>query len=342
LFLALLSFLSIFSFFILPYQIWIVALPIGITLMVAIVFFIILYRRSGMVPLEEIGFWYVGIVSLYSIYPLVIFVKKFTFNDWRIVYIYQPNPEQVARLGWIHVAYIVVFALFYLIGRKRRASSFCQRKSLGKFSVSVAVVLFLSIEIFLYLLGRIYPLSVSSYYEKFLVFRKLPMLLQQVVTKLNGIQFVLIVLLLSFLFAAYGRWRWLIWGWLSLEVIVKFKQQLGVGSDRTWLMLIFVAVITLYHIRVKPISLRVFLLTGTAALAFFLILGFIRQNIGSDGGSNPGIFNKNTEFESIFANAYDIRERIKTGNIPKASLSFYLADFTALVPQQFFHQTFKY
>jgi hypothetical protein len=179
----------------------------------------------------------------------------------------------------------------------------------------------------------VYGLGQSdSYEESYLMYRGLPLVLQQVLNHLNGMIFtleILIMLLLVRNFHQYKRW---ILGWVCFQIASLFVT--GVGS-RTELLVILMAFGVSYHYWVRPIKMRVALIVGTVGLLLFMSLGIVRglRELNTDNGINPlGYAN---EFEIVLGNAYDI-SHIRTGGEAKDIFpQFYLSDFFNLVPQQF-------
>ena len=157
--------------------------------------------------------------------------------------------------------------------------------------------------------------------------RRLPILLAQLFNHLNGMKYVLSVMLLATLFSRYPASRSLITGWLVAVAIITLAR---LGS-RTELVLLILSATMMYDTLLGPIRPRLVMTVAACGLIGFVAFGAVRNgiNITDDGGViNP--FSYATEFESLFANAVHLdRERPTLEKLPTA---FYLADVAAIHP----------
>jgi hypothetical protein len=290
-------------------------------------------RRDGSIPWFEIGAVYAAVVTLYFVYPMIGYLalgQSYTpLNDARL-YMLQPQAEDIGYIGWLYVCHLMAFAGAYLIfrGRLPRSQLFLNPPRL---SIVVAiVVMYVAIEAFGLFVGLFYNTSADTYLGTYLVARRLPLPVAQLFNHLNGIKYVLSLMLLATLFSRYPASRRLIVGWVTIVAAITVAR---LGS-RTEFVLLVLSVTMMYDLLVRPVRPRLLLAVATVGLMAFVVFGAIRNGVrfGSDGSTvNP--FAYATEFESLFANALHL-EHVKStiGELPP---SFYLADFAALVPQQF-------
>jgi hypothetical protein len=114
---------------------------------------------------------------------------------------------------------------------------------------------------------------------------------------------------------------------------------------RTELILTLLGAGLLYHRFVKRIQPLVAVATGTTILGIFLLLGFLRGGSSSSLGSTyfaetiidnrKILFSIGTEFQTLFAGAYDLTKMIQEGDIKHIPLQLHFYDLLMVVPQQF-------
>ena len=313
-----------------------VMLPI-ITATCGIVFFFwMLHQRQGRIfPFFETGAVYVAIVSLYTLYPLFGFISNglsYTpFNDSRL-YVAQPTPQEIGTIGWYYVVHLMSFIVAYLLVRGRLPRKQTRFKTPDQTTLLVVVLLYLVIKGFFLFLGLFFDLSAGSYSESYLVSGRLPLVLAQLWNHLNGAIVVLALVIMAALFGNYRKYRLLIFGWLILLTLITFYR---LGS-RTELVLLLLSSAMMFHHLVKPIRFRLVVLVGVAGLCSFVILGLQRRGLPlSELDLEFKPFAYASEFEIIFANAYDLCRLKAKGVIGDLPVTFYLSDLLALVPQQF-------
>jgi oligosaccharide repeat unit polymerase len=311
-----------------------VTAPLACGVAAAALFFWALWcRRYPLVPWFEVGAVYLTVVTLYMAYPLIGYLalgQVYTpLNDSRLTQL-QPGPEEVGSIGWLYVWHLVSFALTYLIvrGRTRIRSAPLRRPGTPVFIAVVAI--YLAIEGFVIFLGLFYNIGAQSYAETYLAVRRLPLLFAQLANHLSGIKYVLSIMLLAALFSRYSTSKPIIAAWIVVSGAVTMAR---LGS-RTQLVLLVLSAAMMYHSVVKPLSPRVVLSIAATGLTGFIVFGILRNGMMLPGGGiawNPFVYA--SEFENLFANGVHLA-RVKD-SIPELPMAFYLADFAALVPQQF-------
>ena len=310
-----------------------VTAPLAVGLFATLAFFWTLWcRRDGMMPWFELGAVYVTAVVLYMAYPLVGYLalgQTYTLlNDNRLAMM-QPDAAEVGQIGWLYVCHLVAFGVAYLLTRGRLVIHDTPLRRPGPSVLMAAAIAYLAIEAFQLSLGFFFDMSASTYIESFLVSRRLPLFLAQLLNHLSGIQYPLSLMLLAALFERYQKYRPLILAWLLLMTAITLTR---LGS-RTDLVLLVMSAAMMYHALVRPLPSRVVLSIGVAGLVGFLAFGVVRGG----GLQRPDTLPLNpfayaSEFETLFANAVHLnRQKDLLGELPVA---FYLADLGALIPQQ--------
>lgn len=310
-----------------------VTAPLTIALFTALGFVRALaYRGRGVVPWFELGVIYLATVTLYLVYPLIGFLaidQVYTaHNDGRLRSL-RPDVSEVGRAAWLYVCHIVAFALMYLLVRGRlMLSQLPLRRPTPAIFLAMAIV-YILIEAFVVFLGLFFDLSSSNYAGTYLAVRRLPLVFAQLLNHLGGVKYALSLMLLAALFCRYRTFKPLIATWL---LVVAAITMIRLG-DRTEFVLLVMAATMMYHAMVKPLSPGVVIMVAGTGLAGFVAFGALR-NVAGDVGrlSNFNPFMYSSEFESMFGNAVHLnRVRGAIGDLPPA---FYLADLTAVLPQQ--------
>jgi oligosaccharide repeat unit polymerase len=290
-------------------------------------------RRYGRVPWFEIGVLYVGVVSVYLAYPLIGFLaigQHYTpTNDGRLA-LTQPDASVVAAIGWLYVAHLAGFVAGYLCVRHRVE---LRRVSLPRPDAPIFIALlvgYLLIEGYVLALGLFYNTTASTYIESYLVARRLPLTLAQLLNHLGGIRYALAVMLMTALFTRYPRTRLVIAAWLIVSGVATVAR---LGS-RTEFVLLVLSAAVIYDTLVRPIPTRLIAGLGAAGLAGFIFFGIVRDR-GAEAG--PSVQTRNpfaygSEFENLFGNAVHLS--VNRSAIPQLPVAFYFTDFAALVPQQ--------
>jgi len=100
-------------------------------------------------------------------------------------------------------------------------------------------------------------------------------------------------------------------------------------------MVVLSALIITYHLFVKRFTRRATWLLCLAGLLLFLGLGMIRMlHLYSSDEAVVSLLASRNEFETLFANAYDLRELKATGQTDDIFPGLYFSDVANLIPQQ--------
>jgi hypothetical protein len=309
-----------------------VAAPAFVTGISALVFFAILAHRSRLLPIDEIGTWYVAAVAVYTILPLVVFfvlgLSYTPLNDIRL-FNSQPLPGEVAEIGWYYATYLLAFMVVYLYVRGNPVGAAETLPPMSRSTVVVVVVLWLLANLFFIVIRLFFDLSAETYWEGYLAVQRLPVLARQIYRLVGGVRLVLSLALLVWLFQDRRRW-WIIAVWVICQIVITLTQ----AGERTTLMMLIASILILYHRLVRPLSARSAALFGAVSLSAFLALGVYRVYRHSEDPSSFRIAISATEFESLFANSLDIKQRKASNELTDVPIGFYFGEFTSVIPSQ--------
>jgi hypothetical protein len=311
---------------------WVIA-PLLTTVAAVGLFSLTLSGRYGSLPLDDLGLWHLGIVSLYIVLPLVVYVAlgfQYTpLNDSRL-FSAQPPPEFVAYVAWLHVIYLVAASAMYLW--TTRGSTF--RRSpvtpLATSTALAAICVWIGCEVFLTGMGIIYRLSSGSYLESYIVVQELPLVARQLYRLVTGIRVVASLFVLVWLFTNYERRKWLIAAWIG---VIAAATVFG-GGSRTPLMIVLAGSVILYHRFVRPISFYRAFAIGLTVILVFTGLGVWRQVELAESGEPFTLGVGTGEFDAVFGTAVDLEQRRIQHEYSIRSPALYLSEIVAPVPSQ--------
>jgi oligosaccharide repeat unit polymerase len=313
---------------------WSVTAPLATALVVSVLFYRVLWkRRRRVMPWFEIGAVYVAVVTLYTAYPLVGFLAidgHYTITNDNRLWALQPTAEEVGDIAWLYAWHLGSFSAAYLLvrGRLRLSQPPLRSPSIAVF-IAVAA-LYASILGFTIFVGLFYDTSASNYLETYLVQQRLPLLIAQGFSHLNGMKQALAIVLLAGLFSRYPKTRAIIIGWIALAALISVARL----ASRTDLVLLILASAMMYQLVVRPLSLRFVLTVAGAGLTGFIVLGLLRHGVVTEGHSWFSVFTYASEFEVLMANAVDLAQKQSIGSLSVLPAGFHFADLTGLVPQQ--------
>jgi len=309
-----------------------VAAPAFVAGISALVFFAILAHRSRLLPIDEIGTWYVAAVAVYTILPLAVILAlglSYTpLNDIRL-FNTQPLPGEIAEIGWYYATYLLVFIVTYLYVRGNPVGTAAALPPMPRSTVVVVIVLWLLASLFFVVIRQFFDLSAETYWEGYLAVQRLPVLVRQIYRLVGGVRLVLSLALLVWLFQDRRRW-WLIAVWVVCQIVITLTQ----AGERTTLMMLIASILILYHRLVRPLSARNAALLGAVSLSAFLALGIYRVYRHAEDPSSFRIAISATEFESLFANSLDIKQRKESSELTNVPIGFYLGEFMSVIPSQ--------
>jgi hypothetical protein len=301
-----------------------IALPLAAAVLLAVWFWLLLARRSSVPPTGEIGAWFVAIVLLYTVVPLIVYLligQEFTpFNDNRLVVV-NPPPSEMAAVAWLYVLFLASFAVAYLAIRGRVGNPVFKKEMIDPQTLGVLFGMWLVLQLLAFVF--VPKFATSSYEQSYVAAGSLPLVVRQIVKLSSSWGFILALGLRVWLFQAYSQRKLIIWLWVAYDVFVAVTSP----GARTGIVVTIAATLLLYHYFVKPVKPRIALIFAVGVVVGFLVLGVLRAGSGTAPVAGG-------EFESLFANAIDLRSRVASGEVGNLPLSFHLADLLAAVPSQ--------
>jgi oligosaccharide repeat unit polymerase len=312
-----------------------VILPMLVILIVEVVFLRALQKRAGEIQVFEIGVIFSSVILLYTVLPFLTFLANgWTFSplgDARL-FAAQPSPREIAPIYWYYFLFFASFVLTYIILRGRNRHVIAKHQRPENHIFWTMLLCYVAIRIFFIFVRVQYKIDdAEDYGESYLLYQGLPLFLQQLANHLGGMALTLQLLLMAFMVFDFKKYRFIILGWVFFEFLglVLF----GVGA-RTGLFALLFAFVMTYHVAVKRLSIRTIAIVGLSVLILFVGLGIVRALSGSSPDAGFALLSSSNEFDSIFANAYDLRELKALGRTDDIFPQFYFADFLNLIPQQ--------
>jgi len=308
--------------------------PVLLSIVVAVIFFSALRKKNrGVVPVE-IGSFYFTIVFLYCALPFAIYaINGFTYHLLSDARLYQANPSQgdLLYIGYHYILYLAVFAFSYLLFRKPATGFVGQQYYRASMSMVVLLIIaYLLLEFPLLtlkysVLGTLVP---EDYGQEYLWMKDLPQIVQQLLNHAGAIGFSIQIFIVTYLLLDYRRTKLLIVALLGVKFVIVTMTH----GARTEFAALLVGAVVCYYNFVKPLTLWKAVIVGVVLVGLFLGLGWSRDFQGASHGV-PAAYLPSTEFESLFANAYDVQARKRAGEVDAPEL-YPVEGIINLMPQQ--------
>ena len=312
-----------------------VAWPIGVIVLAAAGLVLVIHWRDRSPSYFEVGVLYAGIVALYGAYPpLIAALNRFQFpatTDGRFSSA-QPSAAEMASITWWYAIYLVAFCAAYLLVRPRHSTRREPVHPPGRALIIAAVLLLLVSKLFFLVLAMFYNLRAGSYSEQYILVRSLPLVLRQLANVFEGMSVSLQIIILAALFCYYHRTKW---------IIVIFVAALGgfvvmARGGRTELFVVVLAALQLRDQLVRRIPAKVIAIVAVAGFALYMMMGILRQDDRQFRMLHvEEITAGYTDFEGIFANAYDLKYILNISGAFRGQPALLFADIAAVIPQQF-------
>jgi oligosaccharide repeat unit polymerase len=312
-----------------------VIVPVLATIAVELVFLKAVRRRAGRTEFFEIGVFFSLVVMVYSLLPSLSYVVNglsySPFGDGRL-FAAQPTPNEVAPIYWLYFLFLAAFTATYWARRGHNRLAQYSPPTVDNRIFWILVIAYLTLRLFFVFVRVHYSIAEpETYGETYLLFKDLPLVVQQLANHLSGMVLTLQLAIMVFMVLNYRQYKLLIFFWIGAEFLSLAFLQIGARSGLFVLLLVFLAS---YHVAVRRLTKRLVAIVGISALLLFLALGVVRsvQNSSLDEGIN--LLASSNEFDAVFANAYDIRELKAQGRTSEIFPRFYVGDFLNLIPQQ--------
>ncbi len=314
----------------------VIAAPVVSILIIVYIATRVITRRDGYLPFVDIGMFTVGVTTLYVIYPAIMFIisnaELSVLSDARL-YAYEPSPQQLSRVLWWGFWYISSLTISYCYFRRRSSFVSDIPVLLPRRTEMLAIVfLFLAIKLYIILVQILFGVNLKPSYAYLEVgANALPLIVQQLTTKIMGFQIVIDVCIILILVSKFHikSYRYLLIAWISL-VLVDTLITLGSRSGAAILLLTwFIA-----HQRLRAsVNYVKTLIISVLFLIAILTYGILRE--GATGVDTfKLIFTMSNEFQSLFTTAFDLIQRRESGLLPSIPWEFYFADLLRIIPQQ--------
>ncbi|HYC48816.1 MAG TPA: hypothetical protein VED01_25335 [Burkholderiales bacterium] len=311
-----------------------VAVPLYLIVSIVSLFLAFLTQRDGKFPYFDIGVFCALVTGFYLAYPLLAYlISGLTWSemsDNRLL-VYNATPAQFARVAWWGVVYLLFLCTSYALVRRypaARAGEGLEEPSRTAVAGMIALVAFTAL--YTQLVQIVFQVDLNPSYEaNARTAQQLPLLLQQVTTRLFAIatvlQFALILLLVNHWSDVF--WRYVLITWAALQAIMVI---LVFGARSSIVFFVVAWVLAHQRLRSQLHPLTVFA-AGIALIAAAMLYGLVR-----DIGNHPvdSIFAASSEFQALYATAYDLIRLRETGMLVSVPWQMYIADLLRLIPQQ--------
>jgi hypothetical protein len=323
-----------------------VVLPVLVMANIAVFFATTLLAKGPKepLPLFEIGTVYCAVLTVYSLVPFLNYLladMSWTGMSDKRLLSHIASPEDVGSVAWKYVVYFSSFAAAYLClrakaGSQKRTAVISDSPSLVVVALPLAVLI-----IYFYLLKMIWGVDANPSYSRIsdslLNLKRLPLIVVQVSGHLRGMLLLLKMALVFLLFEKWESkwWRSVLGLWLTAET---FYTILNLGP-RFETALILMSALLFYHRLVKPFRLSQAVIIGILFVAGFQMVGIARNYVLGSRKPVPevtfqSLASMTSEFQSVFATAYDLEQMKKTGQLEEIPPQLYVSDFLMPVPQQ--------
>jgi hypothetical protein len=328
--------ISITLFAIFPIEKVYILLPTLATIIVFLVFSIILKKRVGDNLFGELGFVYLALAVAYTVFPaltfLVIDLNLASGWVWEKLSLLLPAPYELGIHLWRHVIFISGVAAGYLIVRGRgipRLGPIVDPK--GKDGPSIV---FLIMMISVCILGiTMLSAPVTTYIDHYTRFDHLSWFALRFVYLCLLLKVGCYFILITFLFRHYQKFKLLII--FTVLVLCTYETAYSFGS-RIETLTILLGVVCLYHYTVKPITLKMGLMSFLAIATLFSALELFRSsgfnlNVAQDAVSREGGMPA-SEFGAVYFTSFHLYAERTQGTLPKRELAMFFNDFISLIP----------
>ena len=314
-------------------------LPIVSVLAIMTVFGRRLQRAtSGHFDFFELGFIFAATVCLYLLFPVLSFVANgmsFPFVGDNRLFLSQPDVFAVSYLAWFYVLFLAAFVVAYLRIRGKGEIRTGDFPSPPIFTGTVIILFYILCKLFFVALTIGFDLPApTSYGGSYLTFIRLPLVLQQVASRINGAMLIIQIALVVLAMRDAKKRKLVVFLWLTSELVFTFWR---LGARTTLFMLLITTLIS-YHYLVRKMAWRTVVVFALCGISLFLGLGYMRSSSSARFSETPAgsILSTATEFDSLFATAEDLQRRKQNGETSEVIPRLYYADFTGLIPQQLF------
>ena len=312
--------------------------PVGVLLLIFAIWgtvLVVFWRgqaRDGRAPADDIGFWWLLILSLYTTLPaLSWWLQGGNYNPLTPrLYMLAPTAGDVTYLLLIAFAYALCFSAAYWPLRRRAHPS--APASLGWISdhKMVGAALIVGLTAALNLALSFFIPEAPTYNDHYRVIAELPLGLRQILKVLMSLGAVATYVLLIGILQRWPRHRVFLLFYI-VAVLIAFDPR----ASRAGPALYFFALAIAWHVLVRPIRTRNWAIGGTVGLVAFLVIGLLRgflnsAEIGAYEVTGLGL----GELDALWANGVELLHALRNENID-VPFAARFGEFWAFVPSQF-------
>lgn len=308
---------------------------------------IYLYRTDGQLPVFDLGMLTILMTALYSVIPPLGFWLAglhWTALTYMPLFVWNPGPLEVGALACREVVYLYSFTAAYLVFRGRAPTRSGPMHALPPTAIAAILLSGAALMAYFALLQWHYDYSYEPSYRGLTqasaagAAERIPYVVRQVSHNLFAILFIAKLCMLAVLTSKWRDWRWraVLFLWLGVEGLTTVMRM----GARTWLVMLIMAAVLLYHRLVKPLRFA-----RAAVLVVLLLCGAMVYGLARDlGGGLAGLSRVSAttssrwatmnEFQALFGIAYDLKARKAAGLVGPIPWQIYANDVILLIPSQ--------
>jgi len=312
-----------------------ILLPTLACLTMFVLFSMVLKARVGDNLFGELGFLYLALAILYTIFPAFTFVvldlDLASGWVWQNLSLLLPAPYELGVHLWRHALFIAAVATGYLLIRGRKVpSSLSIRDPEGRDERTILVLLLVLFTCLLCI--GLMSAPVNNYWDNYTRYDHLSFLPRKFVSLCTRVKQGFYVVLITFLFINIKKYKWttilIVLAMATYEIIYSF-------GSRIESLIVLLMAICLYHHFVKPVTLKKGLVAFVAITSIFSALELFRfygfnlnqtKSVVSAQGFKPA-----SEFGAVYFTGFHLYSERAKGTMARKEWPMFFYDFTSLV-----------
>jgi hypothetical protein len=304
--------------------------PALAALAIFLLFSMILRWQVGDNLFGELGFLYLGLALAYTALPAAAFIA-IGLDDASLLAQLLPSPEALGNHLWRHVLFLFSVATGYLLvrGRSKLQQVRIIPTQRDHFTIAFLIVMTAVTILFLSLLSA----PVESYYDSYIRYDHLPSWLRRVAAVFIRLNFGIYVVLLVFLFVNYKKFKLVI---PVIVVTICLYETIHTFGSRINAFVILLSTAWLYHMTVRAITIKKWLVIGAGLICVFSVVELVRpldtnqvaaQEVLLEEGFKPP-----SELGAVFLTSFHLYDERSRGSLPPTEWPMLFSDFISLVP----------
>lgn len=319
-----------------PREMAYILMPTLVTIIVFVVFVAILKHKIGDNLFGELGFIYLSLAVAYTVFPAFTFLAvDLNFASgwvWEKLALLLPAPYELGLHLWRHVLFVVGVAVGYLLVRGHKVPRLDPIKSTG--SDELKIIVFLTCLIAVCILSiSLLSAPVATYIDNYTRFEHLSWLSLRFAYVCMSLKVGSYFILMTILFKHYKRFKYFIFFLILVLGIYEMVYSFGSRIETLTLLLGFAC---LYHYAVRPITLKMGLMSFLAIAVLFSMVELFRSSgfdssLAKDALSRDGGMPA-SEFGAVYFTGFHLYAERAQGAIPHRQCLMFFSDFISLVP----------